>query len=116
MTRELISQIRERCKQAIADNEWHEKVYGCKAYYLVTKDIPALLSALDAKNSVNSAYSATIDLKNIEYCELKADRDRWKTRAEALERAVKSDGIDAECETCLHFTSWSEDDPCKKEI
>jgi hypothetical protein len=38
----------------------------------------------------------------LELKEVKADRDRWKKRAEALERALKGEFLCGDCKSCVN--------------
>lgn len=51
----------------------------------------------DSKGYAEIAYSADV------VAELKAERDRYKARVEALERALKEF---TECETCANDCEW----------
>jgi hypothetical protein len=89
------------------------------------QDLPMLLDALDEVDKLwKQAVEGSIYWQKA-FDDMKADRDRWKVRAEALERAIKT--IDEEdedscsirccfcinygnCTDCTNYTKWEFDE------
>ena len=88
MDKKQITEIREICAIRDMDNLSIE---------LPAKTVIALLDAYEKQKSIN--YEIADDLGKIQ-----SDRDHWKARAEALERAIKRY---APCLTCIYRTDAS---------
>jgi hypothetical protein len=89
-------------------DDWHF-VSSCskndaKLISTARQALPALLDLVDEMErdhwlSVNAGADAIKQLKK-QVAEIRADRDRWKTRAQALERAFVT--LALHCATCIH--------------
>jgi hypothetical protein len=53
MNQQRIDEIKARCDKAIRD-EYPEKVYGSAAYYLITSDVPELLTEVERLQTKNA--------------------------------------------------------------
>ena len=107
LTDEQIKAIRERCE---ANEGYVGKANGDRdIYQLVNEDIPALLEEIrELKAEINERLGMISCLKEA-VDKLKADRNQWKRRAEALEQAIHG-----HCKTCVHEGESISDDssPC----
>ena len=72
------------------------------------EDVPKLLAELEQLESVHNAY---VTGASRELSRLDADRDKWKARAEALERTGQSKAH-IKCESCIHKNKPIHDTPC----
>lgn len=128
LTKEQRDEIRARC-DAATPGPWENGEYnsvslhnGIKLCNMIRQgdaiftahartDIPALLDALDEEKVTAQGWHYETQRFRAIVHETRADRDRWKARAEMFERAARNEchtcRSDENAENCTNCKQWS---------